>query len=347
MSTEASPCKAAVIGCGFIGSRFNETVRSGNIFSHAAAYKECPDTMLVALCDSNPDRLSEATAHWRIDAGYTEVARMLHEVRPEILSICSPDEDHAAHLELALNCPSVKAVLCEKPIALDTRPAIDLVRRAQDANILLGVNYSRRYDAGHARVKAILDRGELGIIQQVTGYYTKGIVHNGGHMVDMLRWFFGEVGRADHRRLSGDTLAGITVDADLILGDGIHATLRGCDAHSFNFFELDIIGTQGRIRLERNGNLITRWHVVPDAHYPGYQELGDPEILSQKMANTTLHAVEDMVACLHGERKAPRCSGHDAVRALEITYALARPHQAPLQDLTSAAPASSELKSNV
>jgi predicted dehydrogenase len=333
MPPKSKPYRAAVIGCGFIGSRFNEGAIDGNVYSHAAAYKACGDTTLAALCDTNPDRLNEAAAHWGVAATYSDPAHLLFEAKPEIVSICSPDSEHAAHLELALNCPSVKAILCEKPIALDSAPALRLVERAEKSGILLAVNYSRRYDAGHAKVKSLLDRGKLGDIQQVVGYYTKGIIHNGSHMVDLLRWFFGEVVKAEHRGLAGDDLAGVTVDADLVLGDNIHATLRGCDARAYNLFELDIIGKQGRIRLERSGNLITYWRVVKDAHYPGYMELGDAKILSTKIANTTLHAVEDILACLQGERRRPRCTGRDALRALEVTQAMARPHQIPLQEL--------------
>jgi predicted dehydrogenase len=238
-------------------------------------------------------------------------------------------------LELALNCPSVKAILCEKPIALDSAPAQKLVERAVKSGRLLAINYSRRYDAGHAKVKSILERGSLGKIQQVTGYYTKGIIHNGSHMVDLLRWFFGEVNKAEHRGISGDTLAGVTVDADLVLGDDVRVSLRGCDGSAFNIFELDILGTKGRIRIERSGNLITQWKVVKDANYPGYKALGEAKILSDRITNTTLHAVEDLIACLSGERNRPRCTGHDALRALEVTQAIARPHLLPLQELKS------------
>lgn len=335
MPARAKSYRAAVIGCGYIGSRFNEMPVRGNVYSHAAAFRACADTTLAALSDINPDRLAEAAAHWNVSSTYADPARMLLEAKPEIVSICSPDGEHAAHLELAIASPSVKAILCEKPIALDAAPAQRLVESAAARGKILAINYSRRYDAGHACVKAMLDRGELGAIQQVVGYYTKGIVHNGSHMVDLLRWLFGEVVKAEHLTTSGDELAGATVDAELVFSSGVHAALRGCDARAFNFFELDIIGYQGRIRLERNGNLITLWHVVKDAHYPGYMELGQPAILSERMANTTLHAVEDLIACLAGERKSPRCSGHDAVRALEITQALARPRQIPLQELRS------------
>lgn len=335
MATKQKAYKAAVIGCGFIGSRFNESAGDGNVYSHAAAYKACGETTLDALCDINPDRLNEAAAHWGVGATYADPAHLLFETRPEIVSICSPDSDHAAHLELAINCPSVKAILCEKPIALDGAPALRLVERAEKKGILLAVNYSRRFDAGHAKVKSLLDRGKLGQIQQVTGYYTKGIIHNGSHMVDLLRWLFGEVAKVEHRRISGDDLAGVTVDADLTLGSDVPVTLRGCDARAYNIFELDILGQKGRIRLERCGNLITHWQVVSDAHYPGYLELGDPRILSTKTANTTLHAVEDLLACLGGERRRPRCTGRDAVRALEVTQAMARPHQIPLQELSN------------
>lgn len=49
--------------------------------------------------------------------GYTDMARILREARPDIVDICSPPHLHAEHVALALEAGA--EVLCEKPFVYD------------------------------------------------------------------------------------------------------------------------------------------------------------------------------------------------------------------------------------
>ena len=115
--------RAAVIGCGKIGSEFADDSRVPGFYSHAGAYAECAATRLVAVCDSDPEKLERCGWLWQVEARYRDARRLLEEVRPDIISICTPDRTHAELLELALATPGVRAVLVEKPLATDLESA--------------------------------------------------------------------------------------------------------------------------------------------------------------------------------------------------------------------------------
>src|SRR5262245_283140 len=112
---------AAVIGCGFIGA--GETTAGAGIQSHAAAWAHHPAVKLAALCDPDPRRLSEAGRAWQVTRLYREIEPLFDQVRPQIVSLATPDPTHAGLLERILMAPSVRAVLAEKPIALTVADA--------------------------------------------------------------------------------------------------------------------------------------------------------------------------------------------------------------------------------
>ena len=119
------------------------------IYNHAAAYRACPETELVAVCDADPARLARATERWKVEAKYVDASELLSKAQPEIVSICTPDATHFTLIKAALETPSVRAILAEKPLALEVSQARELVELARARGVALAVNYSRRYSEGH------------------------------------------------------------------------------------------------------------------------------------------------------------------------------------------------------
>ena len=109
--------RAAVIGCGKIGSVFaDDPLLAGDVYTHAEAYVRSPATELVAVCDRDADVAQRCGERWNV-ASFTDVAETLYSADPDIVSICTPDETHYAIARLAIEAQSVRAILCEKPLA--------------------------------------------------------------------------------------------------------------------------------------------------------------------------------------------------------------------------------------
>lgn len=321
--TATPPYRAAVIGCGYIGSRVEE-LRPGNIASHAGAYKAASGTELVGVYDADAERAQAAAAHWGTTA-YPSLEALLGEAKPQIVSICSPTEFHAAQAEACLKDEVVLAVLAEKPLAVSLADAQDLAALAANLGKPLAVNYSRRYDPSHQQVARDIREGKLGRIQHVSGWYTKGIRHNGSHMLDLLSWFFGDVTSAEVTAVHdwNDESDDPGIDADIEYTSGARARIFGCDAAAHNIFELFILGEAGRMRLSEGGYRIERQLVGDDPHHPGYRALGPSDTLQTEMKDTALNAVEDLLAVLAGQRDAPASNAANACIALELAERLA------------------------
>ncbi len=106
----SSPLRVAIIGAGQVSDKV-----------HASYYCTRNDLELVDVCDS---RLSQAQAlaekYGNASLWYYPQA-MLLAVKPDVVSVCSPNRFHYEHTLMALEagCP----VMCEKPPAMTVEQA--------------------------------------------------------------------------------------------------------------------------------------------------------------------------------------------------------------------------------
>ena len=311
--------RAALIGCGKIGSEFAEFpgFAETGVCTHAQAYAACEATRLVAVCDPDPAKLERCGERWNIAARYRDAGRLLAEQHPEIVSICTPDPTHYELVRAALRTDGVRAVLAEKPLALEIEQARELVKLAAERRVILAVNYLRRYAEPIVRLRDLICTGGIGTVRLVSGLYTKGTLHSGTHWFDLARFLVGEVVRVEGRNRLHEASDDPTLDVHLEFDGGAVGELFGCSEEDFSVFEMDLIGTGGRARLTQSGDeleLFTAVDGVPCSDYRGLVRQSRTENVLQ---DVLLRVVEDIVRCLQ-TGATPQCTGFDATRALEI-----------------------------
>jgi predicted dehydrogenase len=321
--------RAALIGCGKIGSEFSDDPRVQGIFSHAGAYAACQRTALVAVCDADPVKRERCGDRWNVGARYSDARQLLRSQAPEIVSICTPDSNHFEMIRLCLHSGSVRAILAEKPLALSLPEAEELVQCARQQGVALAVNYTRRYAASHIALKQFLAAGGIGAIQAVSGYYTKGVCHNGTHWFDLARYLVGEIVEVKGLSVCMESSDDPTLDVTLGFETGARGYLHGCDAEAFSVFEMDLVGTEGRVRVTDSGHQVERYSVADSPHYTGYRSLIRQPDLAGGLNNVLLNAVEDLVACLERSGE-PLCSGEDGLAALKVACAARQTASEPI-----------------
>ncbi len=319
-NAEDTDLRAAIIGCGKIGSEFADDPRIKGIYNHAGAWRACKGIDLVAVCDADPERARRCAERWNVAQWHTDAEAMLEQVSPDLLSVCTPDGTHFSIISAALASPNMRGILAEKPLALEPTQAEQLVTRAAEQGIRLAVNYSRRYSPGHQALRQRIENGELGAIQSVAGFYTKGTLHNGTHWFDLARFLVGEVTEVrgfDRLREAGEDP---TLDVRLMFQNGASGSLLGLDATVYSLFEMDIVGTLGRVRIVDGGHWFENFHAGDSPYYSGYRTLLPSEREAGRVDDTLFNAALDLVASVRDGR-APLCDGHDALRALAIGLA--------------------------
>src|SRR3712207_3278298 len=93
---------AAVIGCGDVS------------VVHFEAIQALADAELVGVCDADPDTAAEAAERYHVP-GFGSHAELLAAVRPDVVHIATP---HDQHVQPAIDCLAAGVnVVVEKPVA--------------------------------------------------------------------------------------------------------------------------------------------------------------------------------------------------------------------------------------
>jgi len=317
--------RAAVVGVGRVGSTLaDDPLLAGDVFTHTEAYSKSAATTLVALCDTDPERLTAAGARWGVAALFVDPREMMAGASPEIVSVCTPAP---SHLEVVRDLLSVekppRAILCEKPLARTLADAEEMARLAAGRGVMLATIYMRRFAQNITALKAYIDAGALGDIQAISGWYIGGTFHNGTHWFDMLRMLAGEVDWVEAFDALGEKGDDPTLDVVMGMRDGTLATLRACDSKRYTLFEMDIVTTKGRAQITDSGHVIALSRAAPSPRYSGYVELEPLRMDAGHRRDLMLRAVEDAVEAVTLKR-APACSVDDGLAAMRIAEAAAK-----------------------
>jgi predicted dehydrogenase len=308
-----------IVGCGSIAGGFDAD-RPGDAppFTHAGAFSRHGGYVLAACMEPDSERLDAFLKRWNIPIGYTCFEELQNcTVNFDVVSICSPTALHASHLQAALALKP-KLVFCEKPVTGTVAETSALVEAFDRAGVKLTINHTRRWAPDILRLREQIQAGAWGKIRSATGTYGKGILNNGGHMVDLLICLLGplsllSVGRPVWDFWNDDP----TIPAMLQTSGGVSVQLSVSDARDFAFFELQIVAERGVIVLEGGGLKWRIGKVIDSPLFKGYRSLDMSESMQGEYALAMTRAAENIhnaVAC--GE--ALKSTGHGALEAQRL-----------------------------
>jgi predicted dehydrogenase len=126
----AEPLRVLVVGLGNMG------------FSHAKAYDRIEGYELAGICERGADRRPDEPEAWATIPRFSDFAAALAAIRPDVVSINSYADTHAAFAEQAIAAGA--HVFVEKPIAETVADAERVVAAAHRAGRKLVVGYILR-----------------------------------------------------------------------------------------------------------------------------------------------------------------------------------------------------------
>lgn len=271
-----------IIGCGAIAGGYDtqrreQAVGDDGPLSHAGAIAGCDRFKLVACVDPDSAVRKAFAAHWGVEAAAPTLDALGAQPGDyDLIVIASPTGLHAEHLEWAL-AMKPRTVFCEKPLAKDLAQAAEIAARYTAAGTELCVNYTRRWSPGLVHISSEIARGEYGELISAVGTYTKGVVHNGSHMIDLLRMLIGNVAiqsvgpaRLDHWQDDP------TVSAILTAPNGAPIHLVSGDARHVTQFELVLNFAKGQFAMRDGGRRHEFRQTHESAVYAGYREYTPP-----------------------------------------------------------------------
>jgi len=249
---------AALIGCGDIGYLFDKDkgseLKSNEALTHFRALNISDHFKLVSVADTNLNALNIIDNQSGIKK-YDDYRIMLEEQKPDLVTIASDDESHYPILTDILKFKP-KFVFCEKPLAKTFEEIKEVSRKYNEAEIPLQVNYTRRFLNEFEEIKKSIDENKIGKIESVTFYYSRGLVHNASHYIDIALWYFGEpddvISISEKRGITDEDKS---VSFILKYSNGPEIIFIALDIDKLSFAEIDIIGTLGRIKYNYKGEI--------------------------------------------------------------------------------------------
>jgi len=192
--------KAAIIGCGSISS------------VHADSIRKSGKAELAAVCDIDTQRMDMAVQKYHTK-GYENYKDVLSDQSIDVVHICTP---HYLHSQIALEALKAgKHVLTEKPMAISTGAAGEMIDISNKTGKRLGVCFQNRYNTTSVKIKELLKSGKAGRIIggkafvtwfRTDKYYTESgwrgtwekegggvLINQSIHTLDLLQWFMGDV----------------------------------------------------------------------------------------------------------------------------------------------------------
>jgi predicted dehydrogenase len=200
----------AIIGCGRIS------------YKHVQAVAENSEQVkLIACCDiieANAQKRAEEyiqamlrqIEELSLPSVYKEYKEMLAKEKIDLVAICT---ESGYHTEIAIECMNHgKHVIVEKPMALSTLDADEMIQIAQRNNVKLCVSHQNRFNAPIKKLYKAIQEGRFGRIiagnarilwNRDEGYYKQApwrgtyeldggcLMNQCIHNIDLLQWLLG------------------------------------------------------------------------------------------------------------------------------------------------------------
>ncbi len=322
--------RAAVIGLGQAGSRFDEEPGRKAIWSHVGAYLERSDRVaLVGAVEIASPNAAAFRARCPDIPMYADVETLITEQRPHIVSICTPPSDHAETLFKLLDAPDLRLIWCEKPLAAGLADARRMVEACQERNIKLMASYNRHWLPIWRRTYDLIRDGVLGPIRTLRVAFPNRLFSIGSHAVDLALMLGGPVASVVAQPLPELEERGEPAIVSLLHHcSGVSGIVQVTGTSKQFFAEAEIIGDDGRLFAREDKGLIVLECFEESRIYKGYRQLGVAREERTESANfsTFLAMADNAIDAV--TRSAPlACDGAHALevqRVLDLIVATAR-----------------------
>lgn len=268
--------KYALIGCGRI---------SGNHITAALDNQ----VEIVAICDIMSKRMQDLVSRFGLDESkikyYTDYKEMLAKEELDLIAIATESGKHA---QIAIDCIQAKTnVIIEKPIALSIEDADQIIREAEQANVLVCACHQNRFNKSVTKMREAVTQGRFGHLfygvanirwNRQEDYYKQATwrgtwEQDGGalmnqciHNIDLLRWMMGDeiteviayTDNMNHPYIEGEDF-GIAL---IKFANGGYGIIEGTTNIYPNNFEetLCLFGEKGTVKIGgKSVNYIEEW----------------------------------------------------------------------------------------
>jgi predicted dehydrogenase len=297
-----SKYKVCIIGCGDIGFLFDYDRKIDGALTHFKAFSDSKNFEVEAVAEKKKAIRDIIKSKFKTPV-YDDYKKMCNEIRPDVIAVATNDELHFEILTNLLKCKP-KLVFCEKPLALKSDEVIEITDKYRKANVHLQVNFTRRFLNEFKEIGEIIMKKKIGDIESATFYYSRGLIHNASHYLDLVNRYIKETEKnlINISVKDGISKSDTTVSFDMIYKNGMEVRFIGLKPTKLSFAEIDIVGTKGRIKVNYK-NEIEKYKVVTNKIFKGYSAYELYESKPIRFEKALPNAVKNIYGVLEKKEK--------------------------------------------
>ena len=328
----APKLRVGIIGCGGIGQ------------NHVQGYLHSGRYEVVAIADVSPSAMDQ---YDELFGGYddyhpkhyTNARKMLDKRRLDVVSIATWHAGHSTWT-IAAAARKPRAILCEKPMAVDLGSAAEMLVACDRNGVKLGIAHQRRFLPSYTQARELVAAGAIGAVELISSVSGSGLPNDASHHTDMYRYLLGDVdcewvmGQVERGTDRYERNTRIEDRAEAVFGFGGGARAHIVSGLTPTYEQgCAIYGSEGMIELRPsylrllNAGTGGRWeHRAPDGRFfktddEGTAFEGDEGGAAQ--AADLADWIEDDSAGFRGEAT----HGYKALEMIHAVYESARLHE--------------------
>ena len=148
-----------LIGCGDIARK-----------RVAPALRDLPECQLVAISRKRSELAETFAREFGARKWYSDWRDLIHDEEVSAVYLATPV--HLHRMQTIAAAEAGKHVLCEKPMAMSVAECDEMLAACRANNVRLGVSYYRHFYPVVARIKSLLESGEIGhpVLAQINAF---------------------------------------------------------------------------------------------------------------------------------------------------------------------------------
>ncbi|WP_054942360.1 Gfo/Idh/MocA family protein [Paenibacillus ihuae] len=295
------------------------------------AIQESETGIIAAVASRGLEKSSAVAAEFGIGKAYGSYEELLAD--EEIDAVYIPLPNHLHRQWVIRAAEAGKHVLCEKPIALNSTEAAEMVEACRKAGVHLAEAYMYRHHPRIAELREIISRGDIGELRSIRGTFTYNDAGDTSNIRFKSAWGGGslyDVGcypLSAARLLFGAEPEAVTVQAifspehdnvdmmasGLVEFPGGVSLIFDCGMWAYNRQLLEVLGTEGRIEIPMPFN--ARFEDAEFFVHTG----GEVSRFAATGANPYVRQADNFAAAVFGDK--PLVADDDPVQSMKLIEA--------------------------
>ena len=180
-----------IIGGGAVACGY-DSPNDRDIVTHIHGALLNPKIHLNAIVELKKNRQQYITKKWgnsfRV---FSNLKNCVKKYKSDIVIVSTPTNSHLKTIKelLSLYCP--KLIIVEKPIVSNLLEFKKLNLLSKKIGVKIITHFTRRFDPSMDTLNKLIKNEKK--IHHFYGTFSKGLIHNGSHMIDLINWLLGDI----------------------------------------------------------------------------------------------------------------------------------------------------------